>query len=89
VAQGEGESRTRGPAGTAWARIRAAQKPYGAAEELRPGLRELVTFCKNEEGFPEDRKKKTVAVEDAIEAATDQPKLRSIAPMLPKANRGE
>jgi hypothetical protein len=40
-------------------------------------------------GFPEDcKKKKTAAVEEAIkaiEAATDQPPLRSIAPLLEKA----
>ena len=74
-------------------RILAPLKLYGAAaKELLPDLRELVTFCKNEKDFPEDcKKKKTAAVEEAIkaiEAATDLPELRSIAPLLPKANRG-
>ncbi len=71
-------------------RILAPLKLYGAAaKELLPDLRELVTFCKNEKDFPEDcKKKKTAAVEEAIkaiEAATDQPELRSIAPLLPKS----
>ena len=60
-----------------------------AAKELLPDLREVVTFCKNEKDFPEDcKKKKTAAVEEtikAIEAATDQSPLRSIAPLLEKA----
>jgi len=59
-----------------------------AAKELLPDLRRLVTYCKNEKDFPEDcKKKKTAAVEEtiqAIEAATDLPELRSIAPLLPK-----
>ena len=71
----------------------AALKLNGAAaKEVLLDLRELVTYCKNEKDFPEDCKKKTAAVEDAIqaiEAATDTPELRSIAPLLPKANRGE
>jgi hypothetical protein len=71
-------------------RILAALKPYGAhAKELLPDLRELVTYCKNEKDFPEDcKKRKTAAVEEAIqaiEAATDLPELRSIAPLLEKA----
>ena len=71
--------------------IMAALKLYGAAaKEVLPDLRELVTFCKNEKDFPEDcKKKKTAAVEEAIqaiEAATDMPKLRSIAALLPKAD---
>ncbi len=45
-------------------------------------------YCKNEKDFPEDcKKKKTAAVEEtikAIEAATDLPELRSIAPLLAK-----
>jgi HEAT repeat protein len=74
-----------------WA-IMAALKSYGtAARQALPELRELATYCKTEKDFPEDcRKKKTAAVEDAIkaiEAATDQPQLRSIAPLLPKENR--
>lgn len=60
-----------------------------AAKELLPDLREPVTYCRNEKDFPEDCKKKTAAVEDAIEAATHMLELRSIAPMLPKANRRE
>jgi hypothetical protein len=73
--------------------IMAALKLYGAVvKELLPDLRELVTYCKNENCFPDDCKKKTAAVEEAIqgiEAATDMLELRSIAPRLPKANRGE
>jgi hypothetical protein len=63
-----------------------------AAKELLPDLREPVTNRKNEKDFPEDCKKKTAAVEEAIqgiEAATDMLELCSIAPRLPKANRGE
>jgi HEAT repeat protein len=72
--------------------IMTALKAYGAAaKEVLPDLRELVTYCKNEKDFPDDcKKKKTEAVEDAIkaiEAAKDQPQLRSIAPLLPKQNR--
>ena len=72
----------------------AALKLYdAAAKELLPDLREPVTGRKNEKDFPEDcKKKKTAAVEEtiqAIEAATDMLELRSIAPRLPKANRGE
>jgi hypothetical protein len=61
-----------------------------AAKELLPDLRELVTFCKNEKDFPEDcKREKTAAVEEAIkaiEAAADLPELRSIAPLLRKAD---
>ena len=72
-------------------RILAALKLYGArAKEVLPDLRELATFCKNERDFPDDcKKKKTAAVEEAIkviEAATDLPELRSIAPLLRKAD---
>ena len=53
----------------------AALKLYGAAaNEVLPDLREPVTNRKNEKDFPEDCKKKTAAVEEAIqgiEAATD------------------
>jgi len=75
-------------------RILGALRLYGAAaKEVLPDLRELVTFCKNERNFPDDcKKKKTAAVEDAIqaiEAATEEPKLRTIAPLLPGANRGD
>jgi hypothetical protein len=49
-----------------------------------------VTYCKHGKGFPEDcKKKETAAVEEAIkamEAAPTQPELRSVAPLLPKAN---
>ena len=70
--------------------IMAALKSYGAAaKEVLPDLEALAAYCKAERAFPEDcRKKKTAAVEDAIqaiEAATDQPKLRSITPRLRKA----
>jgi len=70
--------------------IMAALKAYGAAaKEVLPDLRDLAAFCKTERDFPDDcKKKKTAAVEDAIkaiEAAKDQPELRSIAPLLPKA----
>lgn len=70
--------------------ILAALKPYGAhAKELLPDLKELVTLCKNEKDFPEDcKRKKTAAVEEAIqavEAATDLPELRSLAPRPGKA----
>jgi len=66
--------------------IMKALKSYGAAaKELLPELKELATYCKTEKGFPPDcRTKKTAAVEDAIKAietATDQPQLRSIAPL--------
>jgi tetratricopeptide (TPR) repeat protein len=72
-------------------RILSALKLYGAAaKELLPDLKDLATLCRNERDFPEDcKKKKTAAVEDAIkaiEAATDRPDLRSIAPMLQKAD---
>ena len=72
-------------------RIMAALKLYGAAaKEVLPDLRALATFCKNEKDFPEDcRKRKTAAVEEAIkaiEAATDLPEVRSIAPLLPKTD---
>ena len=75
-------------------RILGALRLYGAAaKEVLPDLRELVTFCKNERNFPDDcKKRKTAAVEDAIqaiEAATEEPKLRTIAPLLPGANRGD
>jgi len=71
-------------------RILEALKPYGAhAKELLPDLKKLVTLCKNEKDFPEDcKRKKTAAVEEAIqavEAATDLPTLRRIAPLLEKA----
>ena len=74
--------------------IMAALKSYGtAARDVLPQLRALAAYCKTEPNFPEDcRRKKTAAVEDAIksiEAATDQPPLRSIAPLLPKADRKE
>jgi phage host-nuclease inhibitor protein Gam len=70
--------------------IMAALKSYGAAaKEVLPDLKALAAYCKAERDFPEDcKKKKTAAVEDAIqaiEAATDQPKLRSITPRLRKA----
>ena len=56
---------------------------------MLPDLKELATFCKDERDFPADlKKKKVAAVEAAIaaaEAATDQPELRSIAPLLEKA----
>jgi hypothetical protein len=71
--------------------IMAALKTYGAAaKEVLPELRALAEFCRNEKDFPEDCKnKKTAAVEEAIraiEAAKDQPELRTIAPLLLKAN---
>jgi len=66
---------------------------YGtAAREALPGLRELIVIfneqCKKGE-FPagELNDRRTGAVEaaiKAIEAATTQPELRSIAPMRPK-----
>jgi hypothetical protein len=69
--------------------IMAALKSYGAAaKELLPDLRDLAAYCRDEPNFPANcRKKKTAAVVDAIkaiEAATEQPKLRSIAPLLRK-----
>jgi hypothetical protein len=69
--------------------IMKALTRYGsAAKELLPELRELATYCRNEPDFPDDcKKQKTQAVEDAIkaiEAATDQPQLRSIAPLIPR-----
>ena len=72
-------------------RILSALKLYGAAaKELLPDLKDLATLCRNERDFPEDcKKKKTAAVDDAIkaiEAATDRPDLRSIAPLLKKAD---
>jgi hypothetical protein len=68
---------------------------YGtAAREAVPGLKELIVAlndqCKKGE-FPagELNNRRVAAVEEAIkaiEAATDQPELRSIAPLLPKAD---
>ena len=63
--------------------ILAVLKSYGAAAKpTLPELRELLTYCRNEQ-FPEDcKRQKIAAVEDAIkciEAATNQPSLRSIA----------
>jgi len=68
--------------------IMKALKSYGAAaKEVLPELKELAAYCKAERNFPPDcRKKKTAAVEDAIKAieeAKDQPRLRSMAPLLP------
>ena len=70
--------------------IMKALKGYGAAARgLLPDLKDLATFCRSEKDFPADcKKKKVAAVEDAIqaiEAAQDQPPLRSIAPLLLKA----
>jgi hypothetical protein len=61
-------------------------KSYGAAaKDLLPELRQLAAYCRNEQDFPDDcKKKKTAAVEDAIKAiekATDQPTVRSISSM--------
>ena len=73
-------------------RILAPLKSYGAAaREVLPELKELATFCKDERDFPADlKKKKVAAVEAAIAAvevaATHQPELRSIAPLLEKAS---
>jgi hypothetical protein len=69
--------------------IMKSLKSYGAAaKDLLPELRELAAYCRNERDFPDDcKRKKTAAVEDAIKAieeATEQPQLRSIAPSLPK-----
>jgi len=71
---------------------------YGtAARQAVPGLKELIVAlndqCKRGE-FPggELNNRRVTAVEEAIktiEAATTQPELRSIAPLLPKANRGK
>ena len=71
---------------------------YGtAAREAVPGLKELIVAlndqCKRGE-FPagELNNRRVAAVEEAIkaiEAATTQPELRSIAPLPPKANRGK
>ena len=71
---------------------------YGtAAREAVPALKELIVAlndqCKKGE-FPagELNNRRVAAVEEAIkaiEAATTQPELRSIAPRLPKANRGQ
>jgi hypothetical protein len=69
---------------------------YGsAAREAVPGLRELIVQlndqCKKGE-FPagELNNRRVTAVEEAIkaiEAATDQPELRSIGGPLPKENK--
>jgi hypothetical protein len=71
---------------------------YGtAAREAVPGLKELIVAlndqCKKGE-FPagELNNRRVAAVEEAIkaiEAATERPPLRSIAALLPKADRGE
>jgi len=71
---------------------------YGAAaREAVPGLKELIVAlndqCKRGE-YPagELNHRRVAAVEEAIkaiEAATTQPELRSIAPLPPKANRGK
>lgn len=58
---------------------------YGAAAKVvLPELRKLVVQCREEEDFPDWAKKmKTASVEEAIralEATTEQPELRSIAP---------
>jgi len=62
-------------------------KQYGAASKRTlPELRKFADFCRTEPGFPEAcRRKKTASVEDAIkaiEAATETPPLRSIAPFI-------
>ncbi|MCX7048473.1 MAG: DUF6288 domain-containing protein [Candidatus Sumerlaeota bacterium] len=72
--------------------IMKALKSYGAAaKELLPELRSLAAYCKTEPNFPDDcKKKKTAAVEDAIkaiEAATTQPQLRSIALLILKEQK--
>jgi HEAT repeat protein len=61
---------------------------YGvAAQEVLPDLKKLIVQCQNEKDFPAWAKKKKIAsVEEAIkaiEAATAQPELRSIAPVQP------
>ena len=67
--------------------IMGALKQYGAAaKRVLPDLRKLADYCRTQPNFPEDcRKRKTAAVEEAIraiEAATETPELRSIAPYL-------
>jgi hypothetical protein len=67
--------------------IMAALKSYGsAAKETLPQLRELLEFCQNEQDFPADcKKRKCAAVADAIqaiEAAREHPRLRSIRASL-------
>jgi hypothetical protein len=64
--------------------IMAALKSYGAAaREVMPALRELLAYCRDEQDFPDDcKRRKIAAVEDAIksiEAATDSPPLRALA----------
>jgi hypothetical protein len=71
-------------------RILGPLKLYGAAaKDVLPDLKDLATFCKDERDFPADEKKKKIAAVEAaiaaVEAATDQPALRSIAPLLQKA----
>jgi len=68
--------------------VMAGLKSYGiAARQVLPELKDLLTYCKNED-FPENCKQmKVAAVEDAIkaiESATTQPELRSIAPVRSK-----
>jgi hypothetical protein len=68
-------------------------KRYGAAaKEFLPALKELRRACQIEQNFPDDcKKKKTAAVEDAIkaiEAASEQPKLRSMADPRPTIEQG-
>jgi hypothetical protein len=69
-------------------------KSYGAAARMMlPDLRALAQTCRDDKELsPDDRAKKLAAVEDAIqfiEMAKDGPQLRSIAPLLRKANAGE
>lgn len=73
--------------------ILACLAPYGAhARELLPDLRDLATYCREEQDFPDDcKRKKTAAVEAAIaaiSAAKERPELRSMAPTAPTKSAG-
>ena len=68
----------------------AALVSYGtAAQALLPEVRELLTFCKNED-FPDDcKQKKVVAIETAIAAITaakEQPVLRWLGKAAPASS---
>ncbi|MCY3022284.1 MAG: DUF6288 domain-containing protein [Planctomycetota bacterium] len=71
--------------------LMAELKTYGAAaRDVVPALQDLVAVWKSKRDFPDNcNKKRIAAVEEAIKAieeAKDQPQLRSISRLLPKAD---
>lgn len=76
------------------AEILGMLRSYGtAAKEVLPELRQLLAYCRTEEDFPEDcKKRKAAAVEEAIafvESAKKTLELRSIAHRLPGGKVGK